>query len=138
LSQDAEITVAGFIKSPTCFYGKWMPPTNTEMPAAIVALKYKELWRVERVFRDIKSLLETRSVYHQKMRRIFQTIGFTAFLPWSFEKNSISLWPIMGTDLSCPISSSTLKALKQVKQKKTVKALSSALKAKESTQKFFD
>lgn len=35
------------------------------MPAEQVALKYKELWQVERVFRDVKSLLETRPVYHQ-------------------------------------------------------------------------
>ena len=35
------------------------------MPAAQAALKYKELWQVERVFRDVKSLLETRPVFHQ-------------------------------------------------------------------------
>jgi transposase len=30
-----------------------------------VALKYKELWQVEQVFRDMKSVLETRPIYHQ-------------------------------------------------------------------------
>jgi len=30
-----------------------------------VALKYKELWQVEQVFRDMKSILETRPIYHQ-------------------------------------------------------------------------
>jgi transposase len=30
-----------------------------------VALKYKELWRVEQVFRDMKSILVTRPIYHQ-------------------------------------------------------------------------
>jgi transposase len=29
-----------------------------------VALKYKELWQVEQVFRDMKSILETRPIYH--------------------------------------------------------------------------
>ena len=29
-------------------------------------MKYKQLWRVERVFRDVKSLLETRPIFHQK------------------------------------------------------------------------
>jgi transposase len=31
-----------------------------------VALKYKELWQVERVFRDVKSMLETRPIFHQR------------------------------------------------------------------------
>jgi transposase len=31
-----------------------------------VALKYKELWQVEQVFRDAKSLLETRPIYHHR------------------------------------------------------------------------
>jgi len=47
------------------FDGKWVLQTNTDLPADQVALKYKELWQVERVFRDVKSLLETRPVFHQ-------------------------------------------------------------------------
>jgi transposase len=39
--------------------------TNTNLPSAEVALKYKELWQVEDVFRDVKSILETRPIYHQ-------------------------------------------------------------------------
>jgi len=35
-----------------------------------VALKYKELWRVERVFRDVKTLLETRPIFHQRDENI--------------------------------------------------------------------
>ena len=42
-----------------------MLQTTTDLPAEQVALKYKELWQVERVFRDVMSLLETRPVYHQ-------------------------------------------------------------------------
>jgi transposase len=52
------------------FDGKWVLTTNTELAAKDVALKYKELWQVERVFRDIKSLLETRPVYHQRDENI--------------------------------------------------------------------
>ena len=48
------------------FDGKWVLQTNTDLPAAKVALKYKELWQVEQVFRDMKSVLETRPIYHQK------------------------------------------------------------------------
>ena len=53
------------IKTEARFDGKWVLTTSTKLPADKVALKYKELWRVERVFRDVKSLLETRPVYHQ-------------------------------------------------------------------------
>ncbi len=48
------------------FDGKWVLRTNTDLPAEQVALKYKELWQVEQVFRDMKSVLETRPVFHQR------------------------------------------------------------------------
>jgi len=48
------------------FDGKWVLRTNTEFPAEVVALKYKELWQVEQVFREVKSILETRPIYHQR------------------------------------------------------------------------
>jgi transposase len=47
------------------FDGKWVLKTNTTLTAEQVALKYKELWQVEQVFRDMKSILETRPIYHQ-------------------------------------------------------------------------
>ena len=46
------------------FDGKWVLKTNTNLSAEEVALKYKELWQVEQVFRDMKSILETRPIYH--------------------------------------------------------------------------
>ncbi len=52
------------------FDGKWVLTTNMDLPADKVALKYKELWQVERVFRDVKSILETRPVYHQRDENI--------------------------------------------------------------------
>jgi transposase len=48
------------------FDGKWVLITNTSLSAEEVALKYKELWQVEHVFRDVKSVLETRPVYQQR------------------------------------------------------------------------
>jgi len=48
------------------FDGKWVLKTNAELTAEQVALKYKELWQVEQVFRDIKSILDTRPIFHQK------------------------------------------------------------------------
>jgi transposase len=53
------------VKSESRFDGKWVLTTNTNLSATKVALKYKELWQVERVFRDVKTLLETRPVFHQ-------------------------------------------------------------------------
>lgn len=47
------------------FDGMWVLRTNTEFSAAEVALKYKQLWMVESIFRSAKSLLETRPIYHK-------------------------------------------------------------------------
>jgi len=52
------------------FDGKWVLTTNTNLSAEKVALKYKELWQVERVFRDVKSILETRPIFHQREENI--------------------------------------------------------------------
>jgi len=53
------------VKNEARFDGKWVLRTNTKLAADKVALKYKELWQVERVFRDVKSMLETRPIYHK-------------------------------------------------------------------------
>ena len=67
------------------FDGKWVLKTNTTFSPEKTALKYKELWEVEQVFRDIKSLLDTRPVFH----RIDETIRghvFCSFLAISLRK----------------------------------------------------
>ena len=53
------------IKEEARYDGKWVLTTNTELPASEVALKYKQLWMVEDVFRSMKSLLDTRPIYHK-------------------------------------------------------------------------
>ena len=45
--------------------GKWVLRTNTELSTAEVALKYKQLWMVEDLFRTSKSLLATRPIFHR-------------------------------------------------------------------------
>ena len=45
--------------------GKWVLTTNTEWAAEELALRYKQLWTVEEIFRSMKTLLETRPVYHK-------------------------------------------------------------------------
>jgi len=54
------------IKYEARYDGKWVLRTNTDLSAADVALKYKQLWMVEHVFRSAKSLLETRPIWHQR------------------------------------------------------------------------
>jgi hypothetical protein len=46
--------------------GTWVLRTNTDWPAAEVALRYKKLSLVEQWFRACKSLVETRPIYHQR------------------------------------------------------------------------
>jgi transposase len=53
------------IEEESRYDGKWVLRTNTKLPAETVALKYKELIQVEQVFRDMKSIFETRPVFHQ-------------------------------------------------------------------------
>lgn len=54
------------VKTEERFDGKWVLRTNMNLPAAEVALRYKELWMVEQIFRNVKSLLLTRPIYHQR------------------------------------------------------------------------
>lgn len=53
------------IKGSALYDGKWVLSTNTELSSSEIALKYKELWMVERIFRDTKALLETRPIFHK-------------------------------------------------------------------------
>jgi len=47
------------------FDGKWVLRTNTDLSAREVALKYKQLWTVEAIFRTMKSQLDTRPIFHK-------------------------------------------------------------------------
>jgi|Deesub1362A_J573_1020465.scaffolds.fasta_scaffold14089_1 transposase len=50
--------------------GKYILRINAALSAAEAAEAYKELWRVERAFRELKSTLDLRPVYHWKDRRV--------------------------------------------------------------------
>ena len=45
--------------------GKWVLTTSTKLSAEALALKYKQLLMVEEIFRTMKSILETRPIYHK-------------------------------------------------------------------------
>jgi len=53
------------IKAEARYDGKWVLTTNTELSAKELALKYKQLWQVEAIFRTMKSQLATRPVFHK-------------------------------------------------------------------------
>lgn len=53
------------VKRDARFDGKWVLQTDmSELSAEEVALKYKQLWMVEEMFRTAKTLLETRPIFH--------------------------------------------------------------------------
>jgi transposase len=67
------------IKEEARYDGKWVLTTNTDLPAREVALKYKQLWMVEDVFRSMKSLLDTRPIFH-KCDETIRGHAFCSFL----------------------------------------------------------
>lgn len=53
------------VKEDSRFDGKWVLQTNCDFSAEQTALKYKQLWMVEDIFRTMKSILQTRPIYHK-------------------------------------------------------------------------
>jgi hypothetical protein len=53
------------VRSEARYDGKWVLRTNTDWTPTEVALCYKQLWRVEALFRATKTILETRPVWHK-------------------------------------------------------------------------
>jgi len=54
------------LKEESRYDGLWLLRTNTALAVALVAIRYKELWMVERLFRDAKTLLKTRPIFHKR------------------------------------------------------------------------
>ncbi|MFZ5898689.1 MAG: IS1634 family transposase [Bacillota bacterium] len=65
----AEIDVAK-VQEEARYDGKYVLRTTTDLPAGEVAQAYKQLWRVERAFRELKHRLEVRPMYHWTDKRI--------------------------------------------------------------------
>ncbi len=89
------------------FDGMWVLRTNTSFDAADVALKYKQLWMVESIFRSAKSLLQTRPIYHKVDDTIrghvfcsFLALVLRKELETRLEKNGAKLeWADINRDL---------------------------------------
>jgi hypothetical protein len=59
--------------------------TNSTLPTLEVALRYRELWKVEQIFRTTKAVLETRPIYHSSDAAIRGHI-FCSFLALTLRK----------------------------------------------------
>jgi hypothetical protein len=95
------------------FDGKWVLHTNTDLPTAEVALKYKQLWTVEDIFRTMKSLLETRPIYHQCDETIRGHV-FCSFLALVLRKELEDRLEAKGHDLEWADVLRDLDALQEV------------------------
>jgi transposase len=54
------------IKEEVLYDGQWVLQTSLADKPQDIALAYKELWMVEEMFRTMKSVLETRPIYHKR------------------------------------------------------------------------
>ena len=93
--------------------GKWVLRTNTDLTAQQVALKYKQLWQVERIFRDVKSLLQTRPVFHQRDETIRGHV-FCSFLALVLRKELDRCLEASGQSFEWAAIKQDLKALQMV------------------------
>ena len=78
-----------------------------------MALKCKQLWQVERVFRDVKSLLITRPIFHQRDRTIRNHV-FCSFLALVLRKELDRCLEQTGQRLEWAEIKQDLKALQTV------------------------
>jgi transposase len=95
------------------FDGMWVLRTNTAFPAAEVALKYKQLWMVESIFRSAKSLLETRPIYH-KVDDTIRGHVFCSFLALVLRKELETRLQSQGEKLEWADITRDLRALQEV------------------------
>ena len=94
--------------------GKWVLRTNTDLSAEEVALKYKQLWTVEEMIRSVKSILETRPIYHQKDETIRGHV-FCSFLALILRKELEDRLQRAGWNLEWNDVVQDLNSLEQIK-----------------------
>ncbi len=113
LDQDAVSLNEEKVQEEERFDGKWVLRTNTDLTAEQVALKYKELWQVEHVFRDMKSILDTRPIFHQRDETIKGHV-FCSFLALVLRKELDRRLGKTGHDFEWADIKQDLKALQEV------------------------
>lgn len=95
------------------FDGKWVLRTNMDLSAERAALKYKELWQVEQVFRDVKSVLDTRPIFH-KLDETIRGHVFCSFLALVLRKQLDSRLESTGHQFEWADIKEDLKALQEI------------------------
>jgi transposase len=102
------------LKAEARYDGLWVLRTNTALPVAQVALRYKELWMVERLFRDTKTLLKTRPIFH-KLDETIRGHVFCTFLGLVLLKELDRCLRAAGLDLEHNEVMRDLKALQRMR-----------------------
>jgi transposase len=94
--------------------GKFVLRTTTDLSAEQVAQTYKGLWRVERTFREQKSTLQIRPIFHQRDR---QCVGHivASFLALRLEVDLQRALDERSVDVSWPDIMGDLKQLQSVR-----------------------
>jgi transposase len=110
--------------------------TNTDLSPEQVALKYKEFWQVEQVFRDVKSVLETRPIFHQKDETIRGHV-FCSFLALVLRKELDRRLEKEGHSLEWSDIKQDLKSLQEITIEDNGKCLSIRSKCKGTCGKVF-
>ena len=101
------------IEADAKFDGIWVLTTNTKLKAREVALKYKELWMVEHTFRDMKSVIDTRPIYHKRDETIRGHV-FCSFLALVLKKELDDRLVSQGLQFEWSDIKQDLKALQEV------------------------
>lgn len=124
------------VKEDARFDGKWVLTTNTKYRADQVALKYKELWQVEQLFRDTKSLLETRPIFHKRDETIRGHV-FCSFLALVLKKELYRRIEAAGNCFEWSDIKQDLKSLQQVSLEENGKRLAIRTQCQGSCAKVF-
>lgn len=101
------------IKADARYDGIWVLTTNTKLKAREVALKYKELWMVEHTFRDMKSVIDTRPIFHKRDETIRGHV-FCSFLALVLKKELDDRLVSQGLQFEWADIKQDLKALQEV------------------------
>lgn len=96
------------VKADARFDGKFVLTTDTELSAEEVAKTYKGLWRVERIFREEKSTLKVRPLFHHRddtsighIVASFLALRLEVDLHRRLEERNITVsWPDLMRDLA--------------------------------------
>jgi transposase len=113
VTKDAMQVDTAKVKEEERYDGKWVLTTSLDMAPEDVALKYKELWMVEHIFRDVKSILETRPIYH-KVDETIRGHVFCSFLALVLKKELDRRLEASGENLEWFQVKQDLKSLKEI------------------------